>query len=508
MAAAVLAASGLPAAAEPVVEPLDACFAAPSDDPALPRPTCGYVVVPESPDRPDGRQVRLGFMKLSARAAEPSTPLFMLAGGPGQTLIKPETLMLFAEGFLGPILDARDVVILDQRGAPRSVPVLDCPAIHGFPWVAHKAGLDDAQALEASGRLLADCVADARAAGVDLAAYNSVRIAADVDAARRALGYGRIVFYGASYGAQLGQHVMRDFPGMLEAVILDGANSLSRRSWVEDRVRDVQDATSALAAVCQADAKCAAAYDIPALIDRAMGLFDDGPIETVFADPADPATTVPLSLTEADLVSTIFGFQTGQTGIRSLPGLLAAILAEGRTSAAAILGAQKGSAILASRDAAQSDMAILMHMAVVCSDDPVRGPEDMQIVPGASRYALAYGRSVLDEYIALCHAADVPPLPDSTDVDVSTDVPVLILAGALDARTPALRSKIVADALPHATLAVFPEGTHVQLGEINLCAGMIVKAFLENPAAAPDTGCIARMPRRGFVLPDGTNTAE
>ncbi|SEA99476.1 alpha/beta hydrolase [Rubrimonas cliftonensis] len=506
--AAALCATGLAASAAPLVEPLDACFFAPPDDPALPRPSCGYVVTPENPDHPDGAQVRLGFMRLASRAAEPATPLFMLAGGPGQSLIAAETLMLFAEGFLGPILESRDVVILDQRGAPNSLPMLDCPAMYGFPWLAHERGLDEAQTLEAGRDLLAACAADARAAGIDLAQYDSVRIAADVDAARQALGYARIVYYGASYGAQLGQHVMRDFPAMLEAVILDGANSLSRRSWVEDRVRDVQDATDALAALCEADAKCAEAYDIPAMLDRAMALFDAGPIETRYADPDDPATVIPVTLNEADLASTIFEFQTGQIAIRSLPAILSAILAEGRSSVAAILGELKGEAILASRDAAKGSMAMLMHMAVVCSDDPVRAPEDMRVDPGASRYARAYGRSVLEEYIEFCRAVDVPPLPDSTDVDVATDVPTLILAGRLDARTPALRSEIVARALPRAALVVFPEGTHVQLGEINLCAGRIVKAFLSDPAAAPDTGCIAEMARRGFVLPDGAISVE
>ena len=508
LATATLAAVGFSAAAEPTVELRDACFFDQPDDPALPEPSCGYVIVPEDPDRPEGRVVKLGFMRLAARTAQPSAPLFMLAGGPGQSLIGAETLMLFADAFLGPILDSRDVVILDQRGPPNSVPVLDCPAMYDFAWEAHERGLDEAQTLEAGRGLLAACVADARAAGVDLAQYNSVRIAADVDAARRALGYERIVYYGASYGAQLGQHVMRDFPAMLEAVILDGANSLSRKSWVEDRVRDADDAMKALAALCAADARCAEAYDVSALVEQAMALFDEGPIETSYTDPADPATTIPLSLTETDLASTIFSFQTGQIGIRSLPAILAAIVAEGRTSAAAILGDIKGSAVLASREATQGGEAMLMHMAVVCSDDPVRSADDMQVDPGASRYAVTYGHSVLEQYIEFCRAVDVPSLPDSTDVDVSTDVPTLILAGTLDARTPALRSEIVAWALPRAILVEFPEGTHVQLGEINLCAGQIVRAFLSDPGGAPDTGCTADMPRRGFALPDGSNSIE
>lgn len=109
----------------------------------------------------------------------------------------------------------------------------------------------------------------ARNIGSDLAQYNSVRIAADVDSARQALGDGRIALCGASYRAQLGQHFGRDFPDSLEAVVLEGANSLSRKSWVEERARNVDVGVRILAALCDADARCAEACDIPWLIDQA-----------------------------------------------------------------------------------------------------------------------------------------------------------------------------------------------------------------------------------------------
>lgn len=149
-----------------------------------------------------------------------------------------------------------------------------------------------------------------------------------------------------------------------------------------------------------------------------------------------------------------------------------------------------------------------MHMAVVCSDDPVTSVDDLIVNPDITAYARLYGQSVLDDYLEFCKAVDVPPLPDSTDVDVTTDVSTLILAGDLDARTPVVRSELVAQNLPRASIVVFPEGTHVQLGEINQCAGKILKAFLDNPEGTLDTGCIASMPRRGFLLPDGTNSVD
>lgn len=498
----------LPASAQSNVDMLEECFFEASDDVPSLNQECGYVVVPESPGAAGASEVRLGFMRLTARSDATEPPLFILAGGPGQTMIAADTLLLFGDWFLGPILEDRDVVILDQRGAPNTVPALDCPSFQSFPWSAYERGLDAAQMDAEGSALLRACVADARASGIDLAHYNSVQIAADVDAARDALGYEQIVFYGASYGAELGQHFMRDFPGSLAAVVLDGASSLSVRSWVEDIVRNVDHATDRLAELCESDAACARAYDIRALLQEAMDLFDEGPIETTYQDPNDPGTVIDLTLTELSLAEMIFEYQTGQIFIHSLPLILSEIVADGRTSAAGILGDVKGSALLASRDATPGGDAMLMHMAVVCSDDPVTAPDDLIVDPDASDYGRAYGVAVLEEYIQLCEAVDVPQLPDETDVDVTVDVPTLILAGALDARTPAIRSAEVAEALPRATLVVFPEGTHVQLGEINLCAGEIMQAFLADPEAVPDTGCIAEMPRRGFALPDGTLSSE
>lgn len=41
-------------------------------------------------------------MRMPARTDSPKAPFSMLAGGPGDTFMKPETLMLFNDAFLGP----------------------------------------------------------------------------------------------------------------------------------------------------------------------------------------------------------------------------------------------------------------------------------------------------------------------------------------------------------------------------------------------------------------------
>ena len=171
---------------------------------------------------------------------------------------------------------------------------------------------------------------------------------------------------------------------------------------------------------------------------------------------------------------------------------------------AATLGPLMGGKLLAQRGAAAGGTAILMHLAVVCSDDPVRSVDELVTDGVRSRYARLTGQMFAQDTVGLCATIAVPELPASTDVDVVTDVPTLILSGGLDAATPTFRSEVVARSLPRATLVVFPAGTHVQLGAVNLCAAKIMTAFVRDPGAALPLECVEASRFPGFVLPDGT----
>lgn len=492
----------------PRIDPLDQCFV----QPATPIPgvsfDCGHVVVPEDPAKPGGRTLRLGFLRASGGTDRTSLPLVMIAGGPGDTLIQPEMFYLFSDDFLGPLLAGRDIIVLEQRGARYSEPFLDCPEIEALALTAVEQNLAPTAATELRNQAMGVCARRAEANEIDLAQYNVRSIVADIEAARVAFGQDRIAFYGASYGAQIGQHLLRDHPETLVAVVLDGANALSATSWVQDRARDADEALDRLDALCKADAKCAAAYDLRALVDQGMALFAAGPLQASIADPADPARKLAFQITGEDFAGLVFGLQTGQSAIRSMPAFLAELLAGGEESVVAILGEMAGSALLAARTAAPQQTAALAHAAVVCSDDPVSDATDLVIPDKASPYARAMAASVFAQYRSYCAAVAVPELPATMDEDATSDVPTLVLAGALDARTPLFRSAEVADHLRRATLAIFPEGTHVQLGEVNACAAAILRGFLEHPGTPPDQSCIAAMPKRGFVLPDGTNSVD
>jgi pimeloyl-ACP methyl ester carboxylesterase len=236
-------------------------------------------------------------------------------------------------------------------------------------------------------------------------------------------------------------------------------------------------------------------------------LFDDEPLPFTYTDPADPSLTMAVEVTANDMVDFIYGRQGDRISALSLPAVLMQLAQGGPELTAEVLGSIKAGDLLASRNAPANAMALLMHVPMVCSDDPVRSTDEV-ILDGAGAYATMFGEKTAEGYVQFCSLINVQELPDSTDVNVSTDVPVLLLTGDLDVATPTFRSQVVADALPNATMLVFPGRTHVQIAAANFCAADIMTQFVADPSATLDTSCVATAPVLGFVLPDGSMSKE
>jgi pimeloyl-ACP methyl ester carboxylesterase len=80
-----------------------------------------------------------------------------------------------------------------------------------------------------------------------------------------------------------------------------------------------------------------------------------------------------------------------------------------------------------------------------------------------------------------------------------SSVPVLILQGEYDTRTPPENGRVLAEQLDNATLVIVPQAGHETWGSGN-CAAQIGINFLRNPDQEPDLSCLEQ--RRGhFSLP-------
>ncbi|HWC08698.1 MAG TPA: alpha/beta fold hydrolase, partial [Solirubrobacterales bacterium] len=130
--------------------------------------------------------------------------IMAMDGGPGYgSTSAPFTRSLVA--VLAPLLRRHDLVVFDMRGTGRSQAV-DCAPLQKGLIQEHIA--------------IGEC---ANQLGPRYAGYTTGEAAHDLDAVRRALGLGKVFFYGDSYGTLFGQAYAVRYPGSLRGLILDSA---------------------------------------------------------------------------------------------------------------------------------------------------------------------------------------------------------------------------------------------------------------------------------------------
>ncbi|MCJ7660457.1 MAG: alpha/beta hydrolase, partial [Anaerolineales bacterium] len=247
---------------EAVSEPTDEPFtyfepgACPFNVPAGAEVECGFVVVPEDHDNPDGKTIRLAAAVSRDQSEDHQPdPVIVLAGGPGEKLVENGQVMLQLFSDVHP---NRDLIVFDQRGVGLSEPALECPE-----WVeAQYELLDEADELvvvETSFNKLMECNQQLVNEGVNLSAYNTSQSASDVNAIREALGYEQLNLFGGSYGSFLAQAVVREYPEMVRSVAMNSIYPLEISFLVESPLVTSQGALDLLAA-CENDEVCNQAY--------------------------------------------------------------------------------------------------------------------------------------------------------------------------------------------------------------------------------------------------------
>jgi len=159
------------------------------------------------------KAVDLGFAVIKATGAEASTtPLVMLAGGPGQSATR-DFVALAA--VIDRLRQDRDVVLVDVRGTGRSAP-MSC--VDNRSIADKMAGVGD----EA---LLAACLA---AQTLSLQHITTDDAVADLDVVRAALGAERWHVLGVSYGTRLAVAYDVAHHGHTASLVLDGVAPLDR----------------------------------------------------------------------------------------------------------------------------------------------------------------------------------------------------------------------------------------------------------------------------------------
>ena len=177
------------------------------------RADCGTLVVPENRADPRSRLIALPVTRILARSSHPLAPIFHLNGGPGITnMTFPQANRLAAQ---------HDVVMVGYRGVDGSS-VLNCPEVTAA--LESSADLLGKASLTAYSQAFAACAKRLERSGVDLAGYTMAEQAADINAARVALGYKRIDLLSESAGTRLAMIYAWRYPNSVDRSVMIGVN--------------------------------------------------------------------------------------------------------------------------------------------------------------------------------------------------------------------------------------------------------------------------------------------
>ncbi|HSN70143.1 MAG TPA: alpha/beta hydrolase, partial [Steroidobacteraceae bacterium] len=370
---------------------------------------CGRLSVPEDRADPSGRQIELRVAVVRAGSRDPAqTPLFVLAGGPGQAAT--EFYAAYAPAFRW-VQRARDIVLVDQRGTGGSS-ALRCPEDTDL---STPAVFDPTELRDRAASCLAELAGDPRH-------YTTSVAVRDLDTVREALGYGQIDLYGVSYGTRVAQHYLRRFPGQVRAMVLDGAVP-PEVVLGPDTGPEAQRALDAILARCVADPRCSAAFpnvhsDFVELVDRLR----QAPLDLSVPDPTT-AEPIALRFDAQQLGAALRILSYSDETAALLPLLINEAADRGYAEP---LAAQY--LMVARRLGGQ--LAEGMHNAVVCTEDVPF------IDPGAAtRPAItdAYlGTLQLEGLAAICSVWPRGELDDDLRSPLTIEVPLLLLSGEFD----------------------------------------------------------------------------
>jgi pimeloyl-ACP methyl ester carboxylesterase len=435
---------------------------------------CGTLAVPEDRAQPSGKRITLHYAVLPARSrSKEPDPVFIIAGGPGQSAIAVAAQLMptFAK-----LHERRDIVFLDQRGTGESNP-LSCDVDAGEADVG--LTLDAAR----QKRLLQDCLA---ALPGDPRHYTTPAAVADLDALRSHLGYEVLNLWGASYGTRVALEYLRRHESAVRSVVLDGVAPQAMK-LPQSFAEDGHLALRGLLARCAGDPACARAYpDLSSRLDAWLVRLGSGNERYSLTHPltARPEAS---ALDAAWLRMALFRPLYLPQLTSLLPGALhAGLKGELAPLLALNLGFMGGGA----------DLALGMHYAVICS-------EDVAAMSAAEVKALGntfFGEPLTRGFIDLC--ADWPKavLPADYAMPVRSSKPVLILSGGRDPATPPRHGKAVAVHLPRSRHLIAPELGHGVSSTV--CASDLITRFVRAAdASGLDDACLKRLPAVPIQLP-------
>ncbi|HEY4277108.1 MAG TPA: alpha/beta hydrolase [Conexibacter sp.] len=251
---------------------------------------CASVSVPRDYDHPRGAQITIGFDRLRAtNRAHRVGSLIVNPGGPGGPGSQVVAVEAAGRHLWHPALHRRfDMIGMDPRGIGLSRPSIKCdPAPYNRPVSLFPDSQAQFDQLAAWARAFgASC---RRLTGPLLGHVDTLSVARDMEAVRKALGQGKLNFLGLSYGAEMGTLYAEHYPKRIRAMALDAIldHTIPVNKLVDDATRAYEDTLNRVAAWCAQTSSCPLhGQDLLALFDQLTQQADHQPLPAPQCDRA------------------------------------------------------------------------------------------------------------------------------------------------------------------------------------------------------------------------------
>jgi len=375
----------------------------------------GRLILPENPRHRSGPHIELTFIRFRSTAPEPGPPIVWLAGGPSDygsdDIEGPYLALVRAFQTVG------DVIALDQRGTGLSRPRLDCPdSVVQLP-LDRVVGRDEY--LQAYRRAATACDTYWKEQGVDLATYNTLQNADDVEALRKAIGAKKISLYGGSYGTHLGLAYLRRYSKNVHAAILAGVEGPDH-TWKLPRNADAH--FEAVARLARVDSTLAGGMnDLVGVMRSVLDRLRREPV-TVGLPGEDSTRVDSVTVGPFDLQRANQYFLGSRSNIAQLPAIYAKMAHGDFTDLAQITRQFRSVRV-------ESAMYYAMDCASAATPARLRERE-------AQARASLVGDGFDFPFPEICESWTHADLGDSFRSPVTSNVPTLFISGTLDGQTP------------------------------------------------------------------------
>jgi pimeloyl-ACP methyl ester carboxylesterase len=454
--------------------PLQPC----TDSPGL----CGSIDVPLDRANPLAGTTAIGFTLIphGDPAVASQGTILAIAGGPG--ISSTSELNGYLDE-LGPLLDARDLLLVDARGTGRSG-AIDCQALqHGVGTIL--------AAVAACGAQLGSTVSD----------YGTPAVADDIDAVRIALGIDRLDVVGTSYGGLVAEVYAIRHPAHLRTLTLDAPGNPSGGDFWQ--VGSLHQMLRTVDQICRRSPSCGP--ETPDPTGQIAWLAKTLREHPLVGDAYDAGGQLHhVVLDETKLITNVL---TNNDGGYLYQGEISA--------AAAALRAGDPAPLL--RIAAQTDFpavfdegdpsffSIGLNAAVACAEWPVPWQESAPPAVREAQYGEAlqdlpagtlapFGSDAWSAFLDIGPTGDFctpwpitrqPAAPAGPGL-VYPAVPTLVLSGEYDLQIPNEQAQAVAARFPGSQFVVLAKTGHTTLPS-NGCARGMVGEFIESAGPVDPT---------------------